>query len=342
MGVTSEWVDFEWYRESITGRPSSRVSMYHSVPWLEVLANAFGAEIRVAHTISQGGRSLALTPFMVRFKGPFRLVGSPLSGLHTEFAGPLFSDAFTEADLQAVIESQHRLVACGADYIEWGAKGGVGGDSWGATLENLGYTYTPRSTILVDLSQGEEGVWSSFLGRARNMVRKAERAGVLVHTNSPTETWIDCFYRMLSDTFSRQGLAVPHPHSFYRALIGIAKLGWLRCVTAEINGRMIAGGIFLLDGQRMLYLSGASNADGMKLAGASLLQWHIMREAIIAGVTEYDMGGLGVTSIDKFKHSFGGRRMQHHRWVRRSPLFRLAEPAAQWAARKGLIRMWGG
>jgi CelD/BcsL family acetyltransferase involved in cellulose biosynthesis len=341
-GITSEWVGFKRYREMIAEWPREQVSMYHREPWLKAVAEAFGAEIRAAHTIGEGGQSLAITPFMVKRKGPFCLIGSPLSGLYTEFAGPLFSDVLGDAEQAAVMESQHRLAARGAHYIEWGGKGGRdAGDSWGAGLESWGYAYAARSTVLIDLSPGEDAVWASFQGRARNMVRKAEKAGVVARTTNPTETWVNYYYGMLRATFERQGRAVPHPLSFYRALIGIAELGGARCVAAEIDGRMIAGGIFLMDGARMLYLSGTANADGMKLAGTSLLQWHAMREAITNNVTEYDMGGLGVPSIDKFKLSFGGREIEHHRWIYRSPLFRLVEPVAQWAARKGLIRMGG-
>jgi hypothetical protein len=79
----------------------------------------------------------------------------------------------------------------------------------------------------------------------------------------------------------------------------------------------------------------------MTLAATSLLQWHAIKEAIHLGVSEYDMGGLGVPSIDKFKRSFGGRDFTHSRWVYRSSLFGLAEPLALWAARKGWLRLGG-
>lgn len=343
MGVTSEWVSFERYRESLAEWPEGRVSMYHHAPWLEAAATAFGAEIRVAETLGGGGVRLAMTPFMVKRKGPFRLLGTPLSGMYTEFGGPLFAAGIDESTRAVVVESQHHLVSSGGHYIEWGAKGeGDARECWGAVLEGQGYEYTARPTLLVDLSPGEEQVWASFQGRARNMSRKAEKAGVSARGVTPTLAWIDEYYEMLRATFERQGQAVPHPLSFYRALIGIAEAGEARFVAAEYEGRMIAAGIFLVDGPRMLYLSGTANAEGMKLAGTTLLQWQAIREAIADGVTEYDMGGLGVPSIDKFKRSFGGRDLVHHRWVYRSALFRLVEPAGQWAARKGLISLGGG
>ena len=341
MVLTSEWINSDRYFEYLLERQFQQSTIYHKKIWLEILSQSFGAEIRFAHTKDENGLTLAVTPFMTKRKSFFRLIGSPLSGLYTQFMGPVFAYNLSKAELLAVIQSQHSLLSSGAHYIEWGFKGEFAVECWVKKLEPIGYSYVPRSTLLIDLSIGKIGVWDSFMGRARNMVRKAEKAGVVARTINPTETWMISYYQMLQATFGRQGLSVPHPLSFFLALLEIAKLGGLRCVIAEFDGRLIAGGIFLIDGSRMLYLSGAANSEGMKLAGTSLLQWYAMQMAIKDGVVDYDMGGLGVPSIDKFKRSFGGREVRHPRWVYQSPLFRLAMPLAKFAARKGLIRMWG-
>lgn len=79
----------------------------------------------------------------------------------------------------------------------------------------------------------------------------------------------------------------------------------------------------------------------MRLAAPSLIQWHAIQSAISKEITGYDMGGLGVDSIDKFKRSFGGFEVQHSRWVCRSKLFNLIEPLGRWLARKGVIGLGG-
>ncbi len=104
---------------------------------------------------------------------------------------------------------------------------------------------------------------------------------------------------------------------------------------------MVSAAVFLLDGRRMLLLSAASKPEGMKLAASSSVQWHAIREAISTGIKEYQMGGLGVPSIDTFKRSFGGRDLVHHRWVYKSRLFRTLEPLARWAIERGWLRLGG-
>lgn len=334
--ITSEWISRDQYQEAIANLTIPDASAYHRLSWLDAVSIGFGAEIRFVLSAVTDGKTLALTPFMCKKKGPFRLVGTPLSGMYTEFAGPLFREGLTPDTMALVMTSLHRLVAKSSSYIEWGCKGE---QAWGATLGPFGYRHTKRATLLIDLLPGESAVWSAFEGRARNMVRKAGNAGVVAHTVQPTNQWITSYYEMLGLTFARQGLAVPHPLSFYRQMITLSNAGIARCVAAEVDGKMIAGGIFLIDDKRMLYLSGVASEQGMALAATSFLQWHIIKEAIRLGVTEYDLGGLGVPSIDKFKRSFGGRDFAHSRWVYRSRLFRLAEPFAVSAARKGWLRL---
>jgi CelD/BcsL family acetyltransferase involved in cellulose biosynthesis len=336
--IASEWISREHYQDALAELVISDTSAYHRLPWLDAVSIGFGAEIRFARSTGSDGETLALTPFMCKKKGSFRLVGTPLSGTYTQFTGPLLRDGLMPETIALVMAELHRLVAKSSSYIEWGCKGE---QAWGAMLSPFGYQKTKRATLLINLSPGESAVWSSFEGRARNMVRKAEKAGVVARTVQPSQQWITSYYEMLGLTFMRQGLAVPHPLSFYKQMITLSNAGVAHCVAAEVDGKMIAGNIFLVDDKRMLYLSGVTNEQGMTLAATSLLQWHAIKEAIRLGVTEYDLGGLGIPSIDKFKRSFGGCDFAHSRWVYRSRLFGLAEPLALWAARKGWLRLNG-
>jgi CelD/BcsL family acetyltransferase involved in cellulose biosynthesis len=337
--IVSEWISRDLYQAELAVLAAPSVSIYHRLPWLDAVAEGFGAEILFARVVGGGVRTLALTPFMCKEKGPFRLIGAPLSGMHTEFTGPLFQDGMTNESIAAVILSLHQLVEKRWNHIEWGSK--LEPD-WGMTLTAFGYRHILRPTTVVDLSVGLKAAWGGLASRARNMVRKSEKAGVVSRTLHPNEEWATEYYEMLRDTFERKGRAVPHPYSFYKALVPLVKNGDAHIVGAFYEGKMVSGAIFLQEGRRMLLLSAASKPEAMKVAGSSAVQWHAMREAIASGIEEYDMGGLGITSIDTFKRSFGGRDMFHHRWVYQSKLVRAMEPLARWAVDRGWFRLGGG
>ena len=144
---------------------------------------------------------------------------------------------------------------------------------------------------------------------------------------------------MLKDTFLRRGSSCPHPIKFFYELINMNSSNKVLFLEAKKNGLFIAGSIFLIDRNRMIYLSGTSNLEGMKTAATSALQYYAMVYGIKNGCTRYDMGGLGIPSIDKFKYSFGGNKYYQDRWVFKSKLFSLIEPIGEWAIKKGLLRL---
>ena len=342
VSLRSEWITYESYLSRLSTFTDVEMAIYHQQTWLSSIRDSFDASIIAIETYGEDNQRIAVTPFMMRNKGPFCLLGSPLSGMYTQFAGPLFINGLDIQSRKAALISQHKLSAHRAHYVEWGVRGGEDeSEVVGRTLESIGHDYSARRTLVIDLSKGEMEVWNGFQTRARNMCRKAEKFGVVVCKATPDKVWIDNYYDMLRTTFERQGRRVSHPLSFFQRLITLTAEGRLLCLTADVNGRNVANAIFLIDRSRMLYLSGTANDEGMKCAANSLIQWEAMRSAICSGITEYDMGGLGVTSIDKFKLSFGGREINHHRWVYRSRLFKLAEPLALWAAHRGIIRISG-
>ena len=229
-------------------------------------------------------------------------MGSPLRGTYTEFSGPVFSLDFDIAFIKEIVVSQHQLITRSCDYIEVRFREGTEISGYlSRCFETLGYGDDHVPSLLVDLSQGEENLWASFVGRARTAVRKAEKASLSASVVEPSQEWITEYYSILVDTFARQGLVVPHPLRFFRKIEKLSKLGLAFCVESRIDNKIGAAAIFIKGNHRMMYLSGVATADGMRHSASSLVQWQAMKHGISDGITEYDMGGLGIPSIDKFK-----------------------------------------
>ena len=70
--------------------------LYHGEAWLTAVRDGFGVEVTGLLTETPAGKAVALTPVMSMHKGLFRLTGSPLRGMYTEFAGPLFGREIDE------------------------------------------------------------------------------------------------------------------------------------------------------------------------------------------------------------------------------------------------------
>lgn len=336
--IRSKFINREEYQKKTLELAPSDISVYQQLPWLDVISKGFSAEIKFVCSMGDNETTLALTPFTVKKKGPFGLIGTPLRGTYTLFSGPIFKKNLETDVIVSVISSLHNFISKDFHYFEWGNKNC---QSWETSMPNLGYKKSLRFSLLVNLSYGENVVWNSMESRARNMIRKSEKSGVFATTVQLDRKWVKEYFDMLTDTFARQDLKVPHPISFYQELIKLASLGIISCVSAKYEGQMVSAGIFVMDKNRMVFLSGTSNKIGMKTAASSMIQWHAMKLAIKKGITEYDMGGIGEPTIDKFKKSFGGKQISYNRWVRRSWIFSLLEPFALFALRSRLFKRSG-
>ncbi|MDO8291947.1 MAG: peptidoglycan bridge formation glycyltransferase FemA/FemB family protein [Gallionella sp.] len=318
-------------------------SLYHSAPWHQVLVEGFNVEVE--HLVTElDGRIVALTPLFLKRRYGFSLCGSPLKGLFTEFAGPRFDYQLPVNDRAAVVENQiSALRNRGYSYIEIGTKadGTTDGSCIFSSMRSHDFAYQPRPSLVVDLTKGLEQVWASFESRARNMIRKSEKNGVVVQVESLGSQVLGEYVAMIKATFKHQGLAMPHPFLTYVALArNLEPINRLMFVTARHEGRLVSGGIFLVDANRMVFHSGSSTPEGLTLAASSLVQWKAMQEGYGRGVQEYDLGGIGVNSIDTFKKSFGGTPISHHRWVYSSALIKRGAGLAHWLAAKGLLRVF--
>jgi hypothetical protein len=315
---------------------SSKKTIYHNRYWLDSILGGFSCDLKFVKT-SDKNSTLAITPFMYQKKGPILLIGSPLRGMYTEFLGPIFTNIISTDIKVKIIESQHDLVSKGMHYIEWAIQESFQDTSPNDKYIKLGYEYIKKPSLLIDLSVGKDALWSSFKGRARNIIRKGEKAGVNAERAKPSQEWITEYYKLLKETFERQGLSPPHPLSFYKEVERLSNHGLAICFEVMHEKKIISAAIFLLDNKRMMYFSGVSNPIGMKLAAPSIIQWEAMQNAIDINITDYDMGGLGVESIDKFKRSFGGKDIYHSKWLYRSKMFKILEPFALWLLKKGLL-----
>lgn len=338
MPINSKFISRKEYKEALLNFDSKNITVYQNLQWSDIVKEGFLAKLIYVCSVNENNLIVALTCFTTKKRGPFRLIGSPLRGTFTPYAGPIFEKNLDNKIKIDIIYSLHNLIKNNYDYIELGSKNF---QSLNTIMPILGYKKSLRYTQLIDLSVGEKLVWSSMEGRARNMIRKAEKLGVCVTCIKPDQRWIEKYFEILTVTFSRQGLNVPHPISFYKELIKLENHGLIRYICAKYKGEIVSAGIFVIDSDHMYFLSGTSNELGMKTAASSLVQWHSIKLGIKDGLNIYDMGGLGEPKIDKFKKSFGGNQISYMRWVKRSWLFALLEPLAIYIIKIGLLKRSG-
>jgi lipid II:glycine glycyltransferase (peptidoglycan interpeptide bridge formation enzyme) len=186
----------------------------------------------------------------------------------------------------------------------------------------------PRSYRL-DLTRGVEALWAGLESDCRRNVRKAERLGIA--TSDMKDPHL--YYKMLDETMRRHGTVSWHPEAFFRQLMGgLTRRDLLWSWSADFDGKMVAGGLFLHDVNEIHFLSGASDPEFGSLPTSYLLHWHAIRTAACAGLRSFHSEASKVRSIDQFKESFRPTVERRHTLIWAPHFVRRAESAFMFAS----------
>ena len=171
-----------------------------------------------------------------------------------------------------------------------------------------GFKQTPQNTIVVDLSVGKDKLWANLNKNYRTEIRSALRSGIVIRRNED----YDAFLVLNNEFRARKGIKPSTlPLDFMKKNCVL--------VTAQSNGEIVSGLLFVVDGNDMLGLLGASKrleADHDRSQWIAkinkLLFWEIFKCGLESGARYADLGGYGQeinpsSGIDSFKSGFGGQ-----------------------------------
>jgi lipid II:glycine glycyltransferase (peptidoglycan interpeptide bridge formation enzyme) len=165
-----------------------------------------------------------------------------------------------------------------------------------ATLRGLSLVRSNRdpgskSTIFVDLSQGEEAVLASFNQSARRNIRKAQAGGVTVEPVEATAENLGTMYELMKVTEARAHYGLRPRAYFLDYWAAQVAAGQAQLFLAKHEGEVLAGLFATFIGQRAWYKDGGSFDIKRELNASYLIQWEVMRWLMARGTTSYDMVG---------------------------------------------------
>jgi CelD/BcsL family acetyltransferase involved in cellulose biosynthesis len=269
---------------------------FHNSGWLRVLEQTQGAPL-MKLGVYLGDQPVGIVPLFAKRFFPLRVAASPLVVEDTPYLGLACAPELTPLALEAL---SVRAKQDGIHFLRLLQRGRlVHAESGSAT------TYIDKHTHVVDLTQTEDEIWKRMERKGRTGIRKAEKSGVTVVRETGTD-WIEPYYGILSALYLAQKMVTPNPLAFYQRLWSDFHAHGLFVLTARHEGKIVAGGIFLVDGDWAYYLNGCSLAAYNHLEPNRAIQWYAMRLAKSMGAEHYDFVGSDIPRLALFKRSFGG------------------------------------
>lgn len=190
------------------------------------------------------------------------------------------------------------------------------------------FTCFEDQTIIIDLSKGEDVVWSGMASKCRSDIRKAQREDFEIALNSNCEEFIDLMNRFRA---SKALDPLPEPQAFMDQICSPLP-SYFTLFTAKQGGELVAGVLFIRDNKEMMGMIAASKRLEVEkekraiIASVDrLLWWEAIKYGIDQGLDILDMGGyfkgspqcqkdLTLEGVSEFKRRFGGQVVPRYQY----------------------------
>ena len=275
-------IEYLGWDDIIRSNPES--SFFHSSHWARVLNESYGYKPLYFSEIN-GNRLMTLISMME--------VRSVLTGKRG------VSLPFTDY-CELIMSEKDSFQASLDQLIEYGKKAGWksiemrSGNMLPQDISSSSFYYGHT----LDLTQGEETIFSNLRDSTRRNIRKAEREGVSVSFVNSVDG-VNAFYRFNCMTRKQHGLP-PQPFRFFRNIyehIIATNLGFV--AIAESGGHTIAGAVYFHFGEKAFYKYGASDKGYQHLRPNNLVMWEAIKhyaqkgyKTLCFGRTEPENSGL--------------------------------------------------
>jgi hypothetical protein len=217
------------------------------------------------------------------------------------YGSPGWDGRLEAATLQAILTRLRGIRTLGFDWMVR-----FDHEPLAAGLQALGLEAKRFSTHVLALQPGYEQVFAGYNATMRNQVRRAHRLGVKLR-NGVGEADVKVFYQVYM-TLARQkpGFRLMFPLPLFLNLAKYKEK--VRLILAEVEGKVVAGGIFLLDGCSVFYLMGASDRDYSNFFPICAVIDEVIRWACDREASSFNFGGSGgMQTLEKFKEFWGAR-----------------------------------
>ena len=164
------------------------------------------------------------------------------------------------------------------------------------------FKQTSKYTYIIDTSKNKDELWKKVRSSTRSDINKSKKLGIKIKFDLD----FDDFFRLVENTFSKQGLNLPYSKSFLYALTKTCKINKVGEILFAVNqdDEVIASSFLVWDKYSTYYILSGIDDKYKRTGASSFLMW----ESILFGSTKatiFDFEGSMIKRIETFFRSFG-------------------------------------
>jgi hypothetical protein len=180
------------------------------------------------------------------------------------------------------------------------------------------FLYESHLNFLIDLSRGQESVWRRIDKDARKNIRRTLDRGATIREVAD-QSDLDCFYRIVKDTYSRRRVPLLGLPVFRNAWRDLTPKRMARFWIMQLDGKSIAArAILQFHGVTYDWYAGSLYPAPRGLYPNETMVWHAIKECLSADSRSFDFGGAGRPDqsygVRDFKKKFNGTLVEYGRF----------------------------
>ena len=171
----------------------------------------------------------------------------------------------------------------------------------------------PYHTVVVPLGGGEEELRRNLHQKWRNMLNKAEKAGIEIRQGTSGE-YLSIFESLYRRTVERKHFAGLDIEEFSKSQQALDERQKMNVIVAYLYGEPVSAHVSSYLGDMAVVLFAAGNDAGLKCGASNLVWWKSFLSAQQAGMKSCDLGGIdpvGNPGVHQFKSRMGGKEVFH-------------------------------
>jgi hypothetical protein len=171
----------------------------------------------------------------------------------------------------------------------------------------------PYHTVVVPLEVAEDEMRHNLHQKWRNVLNKAEKAGVEIRQGISDE-YISIFESLYRRTVARKHFVGLDIETFSKSQQLLNERQKMNVIIAYFDGEPVSAHVSSYLGDTAVVLFAAGNEAGLKCGASNLVWWRSFLAARQAGMKTCDLGGIdpvGNPGVYQFKSRMGGKEIFH-------------------------------
>lgn len=170
-------------------------------------------------------------------------------------------------------------------------------------LMECDFSFSRSTTHVLVLDRPHKKLFSAYRPTRRNEIRRSFRQGLIVRR--AVEHRDVASYCAVHDKLAKQkaGFRVKYPAGLIHEFVGLRDETIL--LVAQVGETIVAGALFFLDGDSMLYWHGAADREYSRWFATGALVDTAIKLACERHLATFNLGGSGTDSLRDYKESFG-------------------------------------